>query len=128
MTRYTSSLGLGNTSASVFKFLIGCLMVIIGGYLFSNNLIVMTPRYMVFGQNSSGTALIILLIGIGLLFFSPRQWPGWVLVGIGSAVIVVNVISNLSILFAPTSFFNTIVMLGLMFGGLGLVARGLRGN
>jgi len=36
------------------------------------------------------------------------------------------VITNLVIYFMPTSLFETILMLGLVFGGLGLVARSLR--
>jgi hypothetical protein len=33
---------------------------------------------------------------------------------------------NLRVYFAPTSLFNTIVMLVLLAGGLGLIARSLR--
>jgi uncharacterized protein len=33
----------------------------------------------------------------------------------------------MDVYFRPTTLFNTLVMLGLMFGGLGLVARSLRG-
>jgi hypothetical protein len=36
------------------------------------------------------------------------------------------VIANLHIYFQPTSLFNTLVMLILLAGGLGLIARALR--
>ena len=39
--------------------------------------------------------------------------------------IVAGVIANLHIYFQPTSLFNTIVMLVLLVGGIGLVARAL---
>ena len=37
-----------------------------------------------------------------------------------------SVIANLHIYFQPTSLFNTLVMLILLAGGLGLIARALR--
>jgi len=40
--------------------------------------------------------------------------------------ILAGVIANMSIYFRPTSLFNTLVMLILLVGGLGLVARALR--
>jgi len=44
----------------------------------------------------------------------------------GALFILAGVIANLHIYFRPTSLFNVIVMLVLLFGGLGLVARSLR--
>lgn len=39
-----------------------------------------------------------------------------------------SVISNLQIYFRPTSLFNTLVMLVLLFGGLGLIARSVKSS
>jgi len=36
------------------------------------------------------------------------------------------VITNLVVYFMPTSLLQTVLMLGLVFGGLGLVSRALR--
>jgi hypothetical protein len=44
---------------------------------------------------------------------------------VGGAIIMISVITNLTIYFVPTSLFNTLIMLGLIFGGLGLVVRAL---
>jgi hypothetical protein len=39
-----------------------------------------------------------------------------------------GIIMNLQIYFQPTSLYNTIVMLVLLAGGIGLVARALRAH
>ena len=41
-------------------------------------------------------------------------------------IILAGIIASLHIYFAPTSLFDTIVILGLLAGGIGLVARSLR--
>lgn len=51
---------------------------------------------------------------------------GWLLTGAGALIILVGIIANLGIYFRPTSLFDTLVILGLLAGGLGLVARSLR--
>jgi len=48
------------------------------------------------------------------------------LTGVGALIILAGIIANLHLYFAPTSLFDTLVMLGLLAGGLGLVARSLR--
>ena len=44
----------------------------------------------------------------------------------GAIVIFVGILMNLRIYFEPTSLFNTLIMLTLLAGGLGLVARSLK--
>jgi len=66
------------------------------------------------------------LIGIAFLFYNGRSVVGWLLTSVGAAIILAGVLMNMDIYFRQTSLFNTIVMLGLLFGGLGLVARSLR--
>jgi hypothetical protein len=48
---------------------------------------------------------------------------GWVLTIVGALFILAGVIANMHIYFRPTSLFNTLVMLILFVGGLGLIAR-----
>ena len=45
---------------------------------------------------------------------------------LGAVMILAGVLMNMDMYFRQTSLFNTITMLGLLFGGLGLVARSLR--
>ena len=55
-----------------------------------------------------------------------RSAGGWVLAGLGALIILAGILANLHIFFAPTSLFDTLVMLCLLAGGLGMVARSLR--
>ncbi len=66
-----------------------------------------------------------MVIGVGLLFWSGKSIIGWLLTCAGALLILAGVIANIHIYFRPTSLFNTIVMLILFVGGLGLIARAL---
>jgi len=50
----------------------------------------------------------------------------WIVTAAGALFILAGVIANMSIYFRPTSLFNTLVMLILLVGGLGLIARALQ--
>lgn len=101
-------------------------MAAAGGYLILNQVQV-TTSFWRFGQYGGfGLTLLPLLIGIAFLFYNGRSVVGWLLTSVGAAMILAGVLMNLDIYFRQTSLFNTIVMLGLLFGGLGLVARSLR--
>ena len=82
--------------------------------------------WQLWGQNAFGLSLIPLLFGIALLFFDGRSVIGWFLTGAGNVIILAGIITNLQIFFRPTSLFNTLVILTLLFGGIGLIARSLR--
>jgi len=118
--------GAGGTSGGLVEFFIGAAMVIIGSYLFLQRLLVTTSIRTLWGSGGSGLALLVMLIGIGVLFFSGRSVIGWIMIVIGAIMIFLSVITNLVVYFMPTSLFETIIVLGLVFGGLGLVARSLR--
>ena len=101
-------------------------MAAAGGYLILNQVQV-TTAFWRFGQYGGfGLTLLPLLVGIAFLFYNGRSVVGWLLTGVGAAIILAGVLMNMDIYFRQTSLFNTIVMLGLLFGGLGLVARSLR--
>ena len=69
-----------------------------------------------------------LIFGIGLLFFDGRSKAGGLLLFAGVVIIFAGIIMNLHIYFQPTSLFGTIVMLVLLAGGVGLLARALRSH
>ena len=77
------------------------------------------------GDNAFGITLIPMLFGIAILFWNGRSVIGWLLTVGGGLFILAGVIANMHIYFQPTSLFNTIVMLILLVGGVGLVARSL---
>ncbi|MBF0516763.1 MAG: hypothetical protein HQK97_06540 [Nitrospirae bacterium] len=118
--------GAGGTSGGIGHFLIGLVMVIAGGYLLLNHVMVSSGSWYIWGHSAFGMTLIPLLFGIGILFFNGRSIAGWILTVGGGLVIIVGIISRLDIYFRPTSLFNTMLMLSMLVGGIGLVARSLR--
>ena len=100
-------------------------MAVAGAYLLTNQVIVTSSFWSLWGYNTFGLSLLPLIIGIGILFFNGKSIVGWLLVAVGVVIIFTAIIMNLQIYFQPTSLFNTILMLVLLAGGIGLIARAL---
>ncbi len=115
----------GGTSGGLGEFLIGCAMACVGGYLLSNQVVITGSYWNLWGGNSFGITLIPMLFGVGILFWKGRSVVGWLLTVGGALFILAGVIANMHVYFQPTTLFNTLVMLVLLVGGIGLVARGL---
>jgi uncharacterized protein len=96
--------------------------------LLVSNVTVTSGWWTIGGYNGFGLSLLPLIFGVGLLFFNGRSKAGWVLLFVGVIIIFAGIIMNLHVYFRPTSLFNTVVMLVLLAGGVGLVARGLRAH
>ena len=120
--------GAGGTRGGVGEFLLGLGMSVAGAYLLTQRVTVTSGYWTLWGYNAFGLSLLPLLFGVGLLFFNGKSIPGWLLTFAGVVIILFGVISNLDIYFQPTSLFNTLVMLVLLAGGLGLIARSLRAH
>ena len=118
--------GAGGTEGGVVQFLAGLAMAVGGAYLLTQQVMVTSGFWGWFGPNTFGLSLLPLIVGIGVLFFDGKSTTGWLLTVLGAIVIFLGILMNLRIYFAPTSLFNTLVMLALLAGGLGLVARSLR--
>jgi multisubunit Na+/H+ antiporter MnhF subunit len=101
-------------------------MAVAGAYLLTTQVTVTSSFWRWGSGNAFGLSLIPLIIGIGLLFFNGRSIAGWLLTITGAVIIFVGILTHLDIYFQPTSLFNTILMLVLLAGGVGLVARSLR--
>lgn len=122
--------GAGGTPGGVGSFILGAIMALAGGYILTNQIVVTNSfwsyRVPFLGQVSAfGVILIPFLIGVGLIFFNYRSVVGWILAGGSLVLILVGVITNLQVYFAPTSLFVTLIMLILLVGGIGLMVRGL---
>lgn len=118
--------GAGGTPGGIGQFLIGFALAVAGGWLLMNQVVVSGGSWAIWGYNSFGLSLLPFILGVGLLFFDGRSVLGWLLVLAGLVIIFAGVIVNLRVYFLSTSLFNTLLMLVLLFGGIGLIARSLR--
>src|SRR5438270_5740635 len=125
--------GAGGTPGGIGIFLLGFAMACAGGWLLTNQVTVSSQyfasAFMVpvinYQMNTFGLSLVPFIIGIAFLFFNGKSFTGWLLTVGGLAIILIGILMSLHIYFQPTSLFNTLVMLVLLFGGLGLVLRSL---
>ncbi len=120
--------GAGGTRGGVGEFLLGLGMAVAGAYLLTQQVTVTSGYWTLWGYNAFGLSLLPLLFGVGILFFNGKSLAGWLLTFAGVVIILAGVIMNLGVYFQPTSLFNTLVMLVLLAGGVGLIARSLRAH
>ena len=118
--------GAGGTEGGLGSFAIGFLMAIAGAYLLTNQVTVTTGYWRLWGYNAFGLSLLPFIVGIAFLFFDGKSILGWLLTVAGAVIVFLGILVNLDVYFRATSLFNTLLMLVLLFGGIGLVARGVR--
>lgn len=118
--------GAGGTPGGLGEFLIGLGLIVIGGYLLMKQVMVTSGGWSLYGYDAFGLSLIPFLLGLVIVFYNGKSIVGWFLVSAGILIILAGVIANLRIHFAPTSLYNTLLMLGMIAGGVGLVARSVR--
>jgi len=116
----------GGTPGGLGEFLIGLVMSCIGLYLLSNQVSVVGSYWSFWGANSFGITLIPVLFGVGILFYNGKSMVGWLLTIAGALFILAGVLANMHIYFERTSLFNALVMLVLVVGGIGMIARSMR--
>lgn len=117
----------GGTPGGTGTFLLGMIMLIVGGYLLLD-LVSVNGGYWDWGfagghGRTFGITLLPLLFGIGILFANGKSFAGRFLTAAGALVIVTGIIANLDIHFQQTSLLNTLIVLVLIVGGVGLIAR-----
>jgi hypothetical protein len=125
MGEETKVRGAGGTPGGMGQFLIGFVMIVAGGYLLTSQVVVSGGSWSLGGHGSFGLALLPLLAGIGILFWNGRSIIGWLLLVAGLVILFAGILMNLHIYFQPTSLFNTLAMLVLLAGGIGLAVRSL---
>jgi predicted membrane channel-forming protein YqfA (hemolysin III family) len=118
--------GAGGTPGGAWQFFIGLVMAGVGAYLLLNQVEVTTSWWHFWGMNSFGLSLLPMLVGVGILFFNGKSVLGWILSAVGFAIILAGILMNMDIYFRRTSLYNTLVMLILLAGGLGLIAKSLQ--
>jgi hypothetical protein len=120
-----SARGAGGTSGGVGQFFLGLALLGGGVYLFLDRVMVASNiASMWYGHGG----LIILPFGLGLalVFLSGKSILGWTLTAGSVAAVIVSVLANLTIFFAPTGLLRTVGMIALIFVGLLMVVRSLR--
>jgi predicted membrane channel-forming protein YqfA (hemolysin III family) len=117
--------GAGGTDGGIGTFLIGFVMAVAGGWLLTNQVTVTSGGWHLWGYNAFGLSLLPFIVGIAFLFFNGKSVIGWLLTIAGAVIIFIGILTNLDIYFRPTTLFNTILMLVLLMGGIGLIARSL---
>ena len=117
----------GGTPGGTRTFLLGLIMAVVGGYLLFHQVQVHGGYWAWNGLGGTGRSfgitLLPLLFGVGILFVNGKSFAGRFLTFGGLLVIVVGIIANLDIHFQQTSLWNTLTMLVLLVGGIGLVVR-----
>ncbi|HVE55834.1 MAG TPA: hypothetical protein VNB22_03335 [Pyrinomonadaceae bacterium] len=117
--------GAGGTPGGIIEFFVGLGMAIAGAYLLTQQVTVTSGYWTLWGYNTFGLSLLPLIFGIGILFFNGKSILGWILLFAGIIIIGTGILMNLQVYFQPTSLFNTIIMLVLLAGGIGLIAKGI---
>ena len=118
--------GAGGTPGGIGQFLFGFALAVTGGWLLMDQVIVSGGSWGLWGYNSFGLSLVPFIIGTGMIFFNGKSVLGWLLLLAGLLIIFAGVIVNLRVYFLSTSLFNTLTILVLLFGGIGLIARSLK--
>src|SRR5436305_720079 len=116
----------GGTPGGTRTFALGLVMMIVGGYLLMERVSVY-GGYWNWGIGTSGRTfgitLLPLLFGIGILFANGRSFAGRILSGAGALIILAGIIVNMDVHFQQMSLVNTLIMLTLLVGGIGLIVR-----
>jgi hypothetical protein len=118
----------GGTPGGLGEFLIGLAMAVAGGYLLTTHVAVTSGSWTIGGYNAFGISLVPFIFGVAILFFNGRSVLGWLLLFGGVVIILTGIIMNLQIYFRSASLFELIIMLVLLFGGIGLLARSFRAH
>src|SRR4051812_22299559 len=113
----------GGASGGVIEFFVGLAMAISGAYMLISRVVVASGFWNWGGYNSFGLSLVPFIFGVAFVFFNGRSMIGWILIFLSVIFIGSGILMNLQIYFQPTSLFNTVIMLILFAGGIGLIAR-----
>jgi hypothetical protein len=119
-------IGAGGTSGGMVQFFIGLGLAVAGAYLLTQQVTVHSGSWMIRGYSAFGLSLLPFIFGVGMLFFDGSSKLGFLLLFSGLVIIAAGILMNLNIYFQPTSLFDTLMMLGMTAGGVGLLLRALK--
>jgi len=125
--------GAGGTEGGIAKFLVGFAMIIGGGYLFFDAVRVTSGfrwghglyHFGGFGI-TTGMILVPFIFGVVFIFYRADHFLGWLL-ALGSLLaLLFGILRSLQFHLISMSAFDLILILVLLFGGVGLFASSLR--
>ncbi|MEM7737967.1 MAG: hypothetical protein AAF267_19480 [Deinococcota bacterium] len=119
--------GAGGTSGGIPQFFVGLAMIIVGGYLLLNAIRVThsfglgSVLYRVSGVGvTGGMVLIPFIAGVMMIFYDSRKIIGWILMIGAVASLIFGVISTIQFRLNTMSALDLLIILVLLFGGIGL--------
>ena len=118
-----------SSSGSLLEFVIGLGLLAVGLFWIFQSVKV-TSYYGTFYHFGSmtvpnGTVIIPLLIGIVMLFLMEKKVYGWIVTGLGVAIILISIITSVRLYFNGGNLFNYILMFGFTLTGGALVLKNL---
>lgn len=105
--------------------MLGLALMGAGIYLFLSRVLVTSSISSMF-YGHAGLLLVPFGLGLALLFFSGRSIVGWLLTLGSVGAVMLSVLANLTLFFAPTGLIRTVLMIALIFIGMLMMARSLR--
>lgn len=122
-----------NAKNELLEFLGGLAMLVVGLYILSQKVMVYSSLFgfgwMLGGFSvSSGMIMIPFIIGIVWMFASGGSFVSKVFTGLGVLIIVVSLIMSTNISLIHMRLYEWVIILILIFGGTGLLAKILLAN
>lgn len=110
---------------SVIDFILGVILTIVGLYFIGKNTSVgvIWMSHLLGTGLPSGIVSIPIILAIAVLIMNHKSYLGWILLGIGMVILLIQIILSVKITFNSTSLWQYLWMFGGTFGGLGLLAR-----
>ena len=131
--------GAGGSDGGTGRFLMGLLMMCIGGYLFLNHIQVTSGMRMGFGHSmysvsmggfnysvTGGMIFVPFIFGVGMIFWNSKNTLGWLLTLGSLAAFSIGIIVSIRMHIKPMSAFDLITVLVLLAGGIGMFGSSLR--
>lgn len=124
-----------NPKNELMQFVAGAVMLAVGLFILSQKVVVSSGWFgyggsIMFGgiRVNSGLIMVPFIIGIVWMFATGASFPSKLFTVLSVILIVASIIMNTSIHLVTVSLYEWIVMLVLIFGGAGFVAKTLFSN